>query len=84
MTISVFVLNVEEFLPLVEHAKTRDDIRVSGPAANGYYRLDADGQMQLSRKTLGFKPAVWHGLLTGGLAGKIGHFDNDELTIVEA
>lgn len=84
MTITVFVLNVEEFFPLVEHAKTRDDIKVTGPGANGYYRLDAENSLQLNRKTLAFKPAVWHGLLTGGLVGEISHFDNDNLTLVEA
>ncbi|MGH7186884.1 MAG: VOC family protein, partial [Pseudomonadota bacterium] len=35
------------------------------------------------RKALGFKPAVWHGALTGGLVGRITHFDNDTLVIEE-
>ena len=33
---------------------------------------------------LGFKPAVWHGALTGGLVGRVTHFDNDRLSIEEA
>ncbi|MES2413784.1 MAG: hypothetical protein V4614_08275 [Pseudomonadota bacterium] len=81
--ISVFVLNVPEFFPLVEHARGRDGITVSGPAS-GYYRLQAAGELKLVRKELGFKPAVWHGALTGGLVGKVSHFDNDILTIAEA
>lgn len=81
--ISVFVLDVPEFFPLVEHAKSRSGLAVKGPAL-GYYRIEAAGEIRLVRKELGFKPAVWHGALTGGLIGKVAHFDNDTLTIVEA
>jgi|JI6StandDraft_1071083.scaffolds.fasta_scaffold558972_2 hypothetical protein len=81
--ISVFVLNVPEFLPLVEHSRGRKEITVKGPSL-GYYSLQAAGQIKFVRKELGFKPAVWHGALTGGLIGKVVHFDNDTLTIGEA
>lgn len=80
--ISVFVLNVPEFLPLVEHSRGRGGITITGPSL-GYYRLQAAGEIKFVRKELGFKPAVWHGALTGGLVGKVTHFDNDVLTIVE-
>lgn len=81
--ISVFVLDVPEFLPLVEHSRGRKEVSVSGPSL-GYYRLQAKGEVSFVRKELGFKPAVWHGALTGGLIGKVTHFDNDTLTIAEA
>ncbi len=81
--ISVFVLNVPEFLPLVEHSRSRKEIAVEGPSL-GYYSLQAAGEITFVRKELGFKPAVWHGALTGGLIGKVTHFDNDTLTIGEA
>ncbi len=81
--ISVFVLNVPEFLPLVEHSRGRKEVTVKGPAL-GYYTLQAAGEITFVRKELGFKPAVWHGALTGGLVGKVTHFDNDTLTISEA
>ena len=80
--ISVFVLNVSEFLPLVEHCRGRKEVSITGPAL-GYYRLQAAGAIKFVRKELGFKPAVWHGALTGGLVGKVTHFDNDVLTIEE-
>jgi hypothetical protein len=83
VSISIFVLDVEEFRPLVDHAQTRDDIHVDGPLPQGYWRLSAQGSMTLERKALGFKPAVWHGLMTGGLIGRIQHFDNETLTLVE-
>jgi len=80
--VSVFVLDVPEFLPLVDHAKATSGITVRGPAL-GYYRLDTEGEIHLVRKTLGFKPAVWHGALTGGLIGHVAQFDNDNLLITE-
>lgn len=81
--ISIFVLDTPEFLPLVEHARNDDTLTVSGPV-RGYFRLQAKGEIRLTRKALGFKPAVWHGALTGGMVGRIAQFDNDTLLLVEA
>lgn len=77
---SIFVLNVPEFLPLVTHAKAVADWQVHGPHA-GYWRIHHPRALRFERKALGFKPAVWHGALTGGLQGRITHFDNDQLVI---
>jgi hypothetical protein len=78
----IFVLDVPEFAALVEHARTREGYRVSGPA-QGYYRISAAGRLSFERKALGFKPAVWHGALTGGLLGRIERFDNDLMILVD-
>ncbi|MES2361739.1 MAG: hypothetical protein V4646_08040 [Pseudomonadota bacterium] len=80
---AIFVLNVPEFLPLVEHARGVPGCKVDGPRL-GYWRISASPVLTFRRKALGFKPAVWHGALTGGLVGRITHFDNDELSIEEA
>ncbi|HSV44567.1 MAG TPA: hypothetical protein VLJ58_02145 [Ramlibacter sp.] len=80
---AIFVLDVPEFLPLVEHARGLPGCRVDGPRL-GYWRVSSAGALSFQRKALGFKPAVWHGALTGGLVGRIAHFDNDTLTIEEA
>lgn len=80
---SIFVLDVPEFLPLVEHARSLSGYKVEGPRL-GYWRLTASPVLSFKRKELGFKPAVWHGALTGGLVGRITHFDNEMLSIEEA
>ncbi|MBN3854888.1 VOC family protein [Paraburkholderia sp. Ac-20340] len=77
---SVFVLDVPEFRPLIDSA------RESGAYAttaidNGYIRIDGNPGITFKRKALGFKPAVWYGALTGGLAGHIEQFDTDSLVI---
>jgi len=77
---SIFILDVQEFNPLVQYARTREDLRVSGPC-KGYWRIDADSAILFSRKELGFKPAVWNGALTGGLVGEVEQFDKDTLRI---
>lgn len=78
---TIFVLDVEEFRPLVDSACARDGFEVSGPV-RGYWRIHSTGEMAFSRKDLGFKPAVWNGALTGGLVGKVVQFDKDTLRII--
>lgn len=80
---SIFVLDVPEFLPLVEQARGMAGCKVEGPRL-GYWRIRRDAVLEFQRKQLGFKPAVWHGALTGGLVGRVTHFDNDRLTIEDA
>ncbi|MEJ8859939.1 hypothetical protein WKW79_35695 [Variovorax robiniae] len=77
---TIFVLDVPEFLPLVDHARDVSGLKVSGPRL-GYFRVDGEAEIRLNRKALGFKPAVWHGALTGGLLGRVTHFDNEDLVI---
>ena len=79
---AIFVLNVPEFLPLVDHARKQAECKVDGPRL-GYFRITGSSTLNFKRKELGFKPAVWHGALTGGLVGRITHFDNDTLSITE-
>ena len=80
---AVFVLDVPEFHALVQAARELPACQVDGPRL-GYWRIRSDAPLVFRRKALGFKPAVWHGALTGGLVGAIGRFDNDELVIGEA
>ena len=77
---AIFVLNVPEFLPMVEYARKLATCKVDGPRL-GYFRITGSPALNFKRKELGFKPAVWHGALTGGLVGRITHFDNDMLCI---
>lgn len=80
---AIFVLDVPEFLPLVAAARNTPGCKVSGPT-RGYFRLESHPTLSFRRKELGFKPAIWHGALTGGLLGRITHFDNDLLVIDQA
>lgn len=79
---AIFVLDVPEFSPLVEQARRRSNYTVAGPKC-GYYRIEAPGVMEFERRSLGFKPAVWHGALTGGLIGRIECFDNDRMRLLD-
>ncbi|MES2535249.1 MAG: hypothetical protein V4632_05180 [Pseudomonadota bacterium] len=79
--VRIFVLDVPEFLPLVAAARNQAGVSVLGPQ-HDYYRIESETELRFGRRALGFKPAVWHGALTGGFRGRIAHFDNDELLIV--
>lgn len=79
---AIFILNVEEFRPMIELAREQAGVLVQ-PGPHGYTRISSDGELRFNRKALGFKPAVWYGALTGGMVGKIAEFSRDELRIVE-
>lgn len=80
---TIFVLDVEEFRPLVEAASGTPGVVVAaGPA--GYLRITSAADLTFSRKALGFKPAVWYGALTGGLVGRVTEFGRDTMRITEA
>lgn len=77
---AIFVLDVPEFRALVDHSREVAGYQVDGPRL-GYWRISSAAGLNFERKALGFKPAVWHGALTGGLLGRVSHFDNDRLSI---
>ena len=77
---SVFVLDVPEFGALIDVAGKTEGYTTTA-LGNGYVRIDGNPGISFRRKALGFKPAVWYGALTGGLAGRIEQFDMDALVI---
>jgi hypothetical protein len=81
--IRIYVLDVPEFAPLVEAARAQADCKVSQPIP-GYTAIDAWAPIEFSRKQLGFKPAVWYGIFTGGLRGRIECFDRDKVRVAPA
>ena len=83
MTIRVFVPAVPEFAPLVQAASRRASCKVSAPLPE-YQVIESSEPLEFGRKELGLKPAVWYGLFTGGLTGRIEIFDRDRVRIVPA
>lgn len=77
---AIYVLDVPEFRPLVDVARQTADYSVQS-TGNGYLKIEGNPGLAFYRKALGFKPAVWYGALTGGLAGRIQQFDMDSLII---
>ena len=80
--VRVYVPRVAEFAPLVEAARAEAACRVR--EGTEYDLIEADGPIEFGRKALGFKPALWYGMLTGGLHGRIERYDRDVLRIVPA
>lgn len=77
----VYVLDVPEFLPVVEAARTRPGCRIT-KSDKGYYRVEAPTEIVFNRREMGMKPAVWYGLFTGGLNGEIAEFGRDEVRVI--
>lgn len=73
---TLYVLDVPEFAPFVQAAKT--GLRIS--RKGDYFALSGD-EIRISRKATGLRRAVWFGALTGGFEGALRKFDDDELVI---
>lgn len=77
--VQIYVPQVDEFSTIVADARRRGDCRVA--AGEGYDLIEADRPIEFRRKALGLKPAVWYGLFTGGVQGRIEVFDRDRVVI---
>jgi catechol 2,3-dioxygenase-like lactoylglutathione lyase family enzyme len=73
--VRICVPRVQEFNALARAAADHPDCRVR--EGGEYDLIEADGPIEFERKTLGVKPAIWYGLLTGGVHGRIERFDRD-------
>jgi len=80
-SVRVFVPNVPEFAALVKAAAAKTSCRISAPLPE-YQLIESSEPIEFRRKDLGLKPAVWYGLFTGGLKGRIEVFDRDLVRIV--
>lgn len=77
--VGIYVPRLEEFSALVKDAAARPGCRVT--ALDGYDLIEAQTPIEFQRKTLGLKPAVWYGLFTGGVRGRIEVFDRDRVVV---
>jgi hypothetical protein len=75
---TLYVLDAPEFAPLVQAALV-EGLAVAKRA--DYYVLSREGEIRISRKATGLRRSIWFGALTGGFEGRLGRFDDDELTI---
>lgn len=78
VTVCVFVPDIPEFEPLIAGARKLGNCRVS-PPLEGYWRLEADGELLFRRKALGLGPALWNSALMGGFCGRIVEYTRDVL-----
>jgi len=75
----VYVLDVPEFRPLIDGARSIG-CTVQGPAG-GYFTIAAPRELVFARAALGLKPALWYSSLSGGVEGRIAQFDRDTIRI---
>ena len=80
--IRIYVPQVPEFAPVIDEARRVGVSRITD-TGKGYTILESEGEIRLNRKAMKMKPAVWYGLFTGGLRGKIAEFGREEVRIIE-
>jgi hypothetical protein len=77
----LYVLDVQEFLPIVETTRKMAGCTVS-KSDKGYYKIVSPTEIVLNRKAMNMKPAVWYGLFTGGMNGEIAEFGREEVRVI--
>ncbi|CAN7720810.1 VOC family protein [Variovorax sp. LjRoot175] len=77
--VRIYVPKVDEFAALVKDAAARGDCRVQ--SSEGYDCIEADEPIEFRRKVLDLKPAVWYGLFTGGVHGRVEVLDRERVVI---
>ena len=77
----LYVLDVAEFLPIVEAARKLPDCQIT-KSEKGYWKIVSPTEIVLNRKAMQMKPAVWYGLFTGGMNGEIAAFGRDEVRVI--
>lgn len=76
----VYVLDVPEFSAIVQASANTPGVEVRKEDA--YWRVSAPRELSFSRRGLRMKPAVWWGLFTGGLVGRIAEMTPNYVRIV--
>jgi len=77
----LYVLDVKEFLPIVEAARRMRGVVIE-KSDKGYYKVTSPTEIVLNRKAMNMKPAVWYGLFTGGMNGEIAEFGREEVRVI--
>jgi hypothetical protein len=77
----LYVLDVQEFLPIVETARKLPGVTIA-KSGKGYYKVTSPTEIVLNRKAMNMKPAVWYGLFTGGMNGEIAEFGREEVRVI--
>lgn len=80
MTITVFVPDLPDFLPLVQAVRTLSEVKLV-PPCRGYWRICAPRRLHFSRKGLGLRVALWYSMLSGGYVGRVTEYGRETLTI---
>lgn len=76
MSVTVFVPDIPEFMPLVRAAERVGDCQVR-PPLEGYWRIDGERELRFVRKELALTPALWNSALSGGFYGQIVEYGRD-------
>ncbi|MFO1426511.1 MAG: hypothetical protein U1F11_05980 [Steroidobacteraceae bacterium] len=79
MTVRVFVPDLRDFRPLIEAVRAQPGLTLL--PRGGYWELRAPRRLNVSRKALGLRVALWYSMLAGGFCGRMTEYSRDTLTI---
>lgn len=79
--VCIYVPDFPEFRPLLDGAAQLEGCLVR-PPQQGYWRIEAEHEVELNRKSVGLGPALWNSALAGGFTGHIAEYSRDVMRIV--
>lgn len=76
---TVYILDVEEFRPVIDHAIAREGVAVRqvGP----YQELTSPAELVIDRRACGVRHAVWYSAVAGVRSGRVTQYDKDALRV---
>lgn len=80
MTVTLFVVDLPEFLPLIDAANRVAGVSVLPPLL-GYWRIVSERRLSFSRQELKLRHALWNSALAGGFCGRLSAYTNDVMTL---
>lgn len=82
MSVTIFVPDLPDFMPVIEGVKQQPDVQLLAPKA-GYWQVRAAQRISFTRKGLGLRVALWYSMLAGGFCGRLREYSRDHLIIEE-
>ena len=79
---ALYVLDVEEFRPLVDAARAMPDCTVT-EARRGYVRIESPGEIVFDRRAMKVKPAIWYSMFNSGIEAEIVDYGHDVVRLAQ-
>ena len=76
---TLFLPDVDDFRPIVDHARDNNALQVK--KRGEFIQIESDRGIELDRKLVPVRDALWFSCLVGGIKGKIVEFSAKRIRI---
>ena len=76
---TLYLPDVDDFRPIVDHARSNNALQVR--KRGDFIQIYSDQGIELDRKLVPVRDALWFSCLVGGIKGKVVEFSADRIRI---